>query len=123
MNFKLMVALSVVIFISACSKESPAPVAQKTIPELASIQLSVQTTTQEVKYDGVIEAINQATVSAQTSGRIVEIPVDVGDYVAKGDLIMRFTDTEQKARVASAQRNLPKLKRSTRACRKCSRKN
>ncbi len=94
---------STLIVLSACSKESSAPAAPKKIPELASIQLQPQTTAQEVKYDGVIEAINQATVSAQTSGRIVEIPVDVGDYVAKGDLIIRFTDTEQKARTASAQ--------------------
>ncbi|MDO8346192.1 MAG: efflux RND transporter periplasmic adaptor subunit [Cellvibrio sp.] len=102
-NFKLMATLSAVIFLSACSKDSPTPAAPKKIPELASIQLSLQTTAQEVKYDGMIEAINQATVSAQTSGRIVEIPVDVGDLVAKGDLIIRFTDTEQKARAASAK--------------------
>lgn len=103
MNLKLIIALSGAIFLSACSKEPTETAAPKKIPELASIQVSEQTTAQEVKYDGVIEAINQATVSAQTSGRIVEIPVDVGDYVAKGDLIIRFTDTEQKARAASAQ--------------------
>ncbi len=102
-NFTLILALTGVIFLSACSKDSPPPAAPKKIPELANIQLSLQTTAQEVKYDGVIEAINQATVSAQTSGRIVEIPVDVGDYVTKGDLIIRFTDTEQKARAASAK--------------------
>lgn len=101
--FTLILALASVSFLSACSKNSPSPAAQKKIPELASFQLRLQTTAQEVKYDGVIEAINQATVSAQTSGRIVEIPVDVGDYVAKGDLIIRFTDTEQKARAASAK--------------------
>jgi RND family efflux transporter MFP subunit len=103
MNFTLILALTGIIFLSACSKDSPSPAAPKKTPELTNIQLSLQTTAQEVKYDGVIEAINQATVSAQTSGRIVEIPVDVGDYVAKGDLIIRFTDTEQKARAASAK--------------------
>ena len=103
MNFTLILALIGAIFLSACSKEPSVTAAPKKIPELASIQLQLQTTAQEVKYDGVIEAINQATVSAQTSGRIVEIPVDVGDYVAKGDLIIRFTDTEQQARAASAK--------------------
>lgn len=103
MNIKFFTVLSTIVFLSACSKESPTPAATKKIPELASIQLQPQTTAQEVKYDGVIEAINQATVSAQTAGRIVEIPVDVGDYVAKGDLIIRFTNTEQKARATSAQ--------------------
>lgn len=103
MNMKFLTILTTIIFLSACGKDSPAPAAQKKMLELASIQLQPQTTAQEVKYDGVIEALNQATVSAQTSGRILEIPVDVGDYVAKGNLIIRFTDTEQKARAASAK--------------------
>jgi len=51
---------STLIVLSACSKESSAPAAPKKIPELASIQLQPQTNAQEVKYDGVIEAINQA---------------------------------------------------------------
>lgn len=103
MNSKLLAMIGAVMLLSACSKEAPAPAAVIALPELASIRLQPQMSQKTVQYDGVIEAINQATVSAQTSGRIVEIPVDVGDFVAKGDLIIRFTDTEQKARAASAQ--------------------
>ncbi|WP_331346529.1 efflux RND transporter periplasmic adaptor subunit [Cellvibrio sp. UBA7661] len=103
MNSKFLAMIAAVMLLSACSKESPVPAAATNIPELERLTLQAQISPQTVKYDGVIEAINQATVSAQTSGRIVEIPVDVGDFVAKGDLIIRFTDTEQKARAASAQ--------------------
>jgi len=53
--------------------------------------------------DGRVEAVNQATVSAQTSGRIAELPFDVNDYVEAGDVLMRFTDTEQKAALARAE--------------------
>jgi RND family efflux transporter MFP subunit len=53
--------------------------------------------------DGRVEAVNQATVSAQTSGRIAELPFDVNDYVESGDVLMRFTDTEQKAALARAE--------------------
>ena len=53
-------------------------------------------------WDGRIEAVNQATVSAQTSGRIAALPFDVNDYVAAGDVVMRFTDTEQKAALSRA---------------------
>lgn len=53
--------------------------------------------------DGRIEAVNQATVSAQTSGRIAELPFDVNDFVDKGAVIMRFTDTEQRAALERAQ--------------------
>lgn len=59
--------------------------------------------TRETEFDGVIQAVNQAVVSAQTSGRIVALPFDVGDYVAKGDVIASFTDTEQQAAVAAAR--------------------
>lgn len=54
-------------------------------------------------WDGRVEAVNQATVSAQTSGRVAELPFDVNDYVDAGDIVMRFTDTEQKAALARAE--------------------
>lgn len=54
-------------------------------------------------WDGRVEAVNQATVSAQTSGRIAELPFDVNDYVDAGDVVMRFTDTEQKAALTRAE--------------------
>jgi RND family efflux transporter MFP subunit len=57
-------------------------------------------------FDGTLEAVNQSTVSAQTSGRIIELPFDVNDYVDKGEVIVRFRDTEQRARVEAAQSNL-----------------
>ena len=54
-------------------------------------------------WDGRIEAINQGTVSAQTSGRVAELPYDVNDFVDAGAVIMRFTDTEQRAALNRAQ--------------------
>jgi RND family efflux transporter MFP subunit len=54
-------------------------------------------------WDGTVEAINQATVSAQTSGRVAEIVYDIDDFVEAGAVIMRFTDTEQRAALSSAE--------------------
>lgn len=73
------------------------------LPELTLASVSTQHIVQEQVFDGVLEAINQSTVSAQTSGRILSINVDVGDKVNKGDLLVAITDTEQQARVNSAQ--------------------
>lgn len=50
-----------------------------------------------------VEAVAQATVSAQTSGRIVELPFDVNDVVPQGAVIVRFTDVEQRARFNQAE--------------------
>lgn len=51
----------------------------------------------ERHFDGRVEAVNQATVSAQTGGRIAEIFHDVDDYVEAGSPIIRFTNVEQRA--------------------------
>ena len=67
--------------------------------------------------DATIEAVHQATVSAQTAGRINEIAVDVDDYVSKGEVIIRLRDKEQraaynaaKARFEEAQAEFKRLK-------------
>lgn len=106
MHTRLLITL-LTLALGACSKQPPAPLSERTAPaELAALPrqtLSLTPVADEVQLDGVIEALNQATVSAQTSGRVVELPVDVGDSVKKGDLILRLTAVEQKARAASAQ--------------------
>ena len=57
-------------------------------------------------YDGTVEAVNQATMSAQTSGRIAEVYYDVDDYVEPGEPIVRFTDTEQQEALRRAEATL-----------------
>ncbi len=57
-------------------------------------------------YDGTVEAVNQATLSAQTSGRIAEVYYDVDDQVEAGAPIVRFTDVEQQSSLRAAQATL-----------------
>jgi RND family efflux transporter MFP subunit len=59
-------------------------------------------TVHEQVLDGRVEAVHQATVSAQTSGRIVELMYDVDDFVEEGAVIARLRDTEQRARLNQA---------------------
>jgi RND family efflux transporter MFP subunit len=54
-------------------------------------------------WDGTVEAVNRATVSAQTSGRVAEILYDVNDFVEAGATIMRFTSVEQQAALRQAR--------------------
>lgn len=81
------------------------------LPTQAAVPFETATATytdaaRERVWDGRVEAVNQATVSAQTSGRIAELPFDVNDYVEAGDILMRFTDTEQKAALARTEATL-----------------
>ena len=66
------------------------------------IQVSPQSEPVWLELPALVEAVNQSTISAQTSGRITELPYDVNDYVPQGAVVVRFTDTEQKARVEQA---------------------
>lgn len=61
-------------------------------------------------FQGQVEAIQYATVSAQTNGRVAEIYYDVDDFVAAGDVIIEFTNTEQKQAVQRARANLEAAK-------------
>ena len=53
--------------------------------------------------DGTVEAVNQATVSAQTSGRVAEILYDVNDVVPAGAVIIRLKGIEQRAGLQAAE--------------------
>jgi len=70
---------------------------------LETAEAKLQTLSREFRLDGVVEAINQATVSAQTGGSIKEILVDVDDYVEKGAVIIRLKDVSQQAQLKKAQ--------------------
>ena len=70
--------------------------------------LSVTPTTVPVYFDleATLEAVNQSTVSAQTSGAITEIFVDVNDTVPAGTLLLRIDDTQQQAELEHANASL-----------------
>ncbi len=55
--------------------------------------------------ESVVEAVQQATVGSQVAGRILEVKVDAGQQVAKGELLMRIDAREaaEAARAADAQ--------------------
>lgn len=64
----------------------------------------------EFVADAVIEAVHQATLAAETTGRIKQIFFDVDDVVEKGAMLLRFTDKEQQADVARAEAQLNEAK-------------
>lgn len=90
------------VLVTGCSpKEKSA-----SIPPASQLQVQIMALEKaplERVVDGTIEAINQATVSAQTSGRITEIFYDVNDFVPAGALIMTLRATEQRAGMQQAQ--------------------
>jgi RND family efflux transporter MFP subunit len=94
--------LAAATLLVACSDSPQSPSgagAQGAAAGLATAVVQPARFARETAFDGAVEALNQSTVAAQTSGRVVELPYDVGDYVEKGAVIVRFTATEQRARL------------------------
>jgi RND family efflux transporter MFP subunit len=91
--------LAAVLFLTATNVSAEEAPFETTVAEMARAPL-------ERVYDGTVEAVNKATMSAQTSGRIAELFYDVDDYVEPGDPIVRFTDIEQQAALQQAKANL-----------------
>ncbi|MBE2294602.1 MAG: biotin/lipoyl-binding protein, partial [Phycisphaerales bacterium] len=88
--------LSIIALKTSASTPLPFPIVtaqQQTLPE-------------EQVLNGVVEAVNQSTVSAQTAGRVEEIMVDVNDFVPQGTPIIRIRNIEQRAGLEQAQANL-----------------
>ncbi len=75
-------------------------------PPFPVAEVQRQTLPDEQILDGVVEAVNQSTVSAQTAGRVEEIMVDVNDVVSRGAPIIRIRNIEQRAGLEQAQANL-----------------
>jgi RND family efflux transporter MFP subunit len=65
-----------------------------------------RTLPREYRLDGIVEAVNRTTVSAQTQGQVQEILFDVEDFVEKDMIVARLKDTEHRARVAQAAADL-----------------
>jgi len=92
-NYGILILFSL-YFLSASAASADAlataTVLEKTYPEIRDV-------------DASIEAVQQATVSAQVSGRITEINFDVDDYVKQGQVIIRLRDIQQKAAYDAAK--------------------
>ena len=95
--------LSILFMLSVSLVLAPASNASEHTSELETASATVETLSREFRLDGVVEAVNRATVSAQTRGSIQEILVDVDDYVEKGDVIIRLKDTSQQAQLKKAK--------------------
>jgi RND family efflux transporter MFP subunit len=74
--------------------------------ELDTVTVVKREALREFWLDGVVEAINQTTLSAQTRGQVKEILFDVDDYVEKGQVVVQLKATEQRAGLDQARADL-----------------
>ena len=89
-GFRFLAPVLFALGLSACGDATvPADKTNVNTDGIAVIKLTDATTGNTRQWDGVVEAVNQATLSAQTSGRVAELLVDVNDLVKTGQVLAR----------------------------------
>lgn len=91
--------------LAACGSSQQA-VPQATVEGLDTLVVPAGDAAAGRAWDGVIEAVREATLTAQTQGRVAEVRHDVDDRVAAGELLVQLTAIEQQARVDAARAQL-----------------
>jgi RND family efflux transporter MFP subunit len=93
------------LWLAACSHEPQPPVAAP-VPQLDTLTVSAGDQAGGLAWDGVVQAVEQAMLSAQTAGRVAALPADVDQRVARGEMLLRLTGEEQAAAVDTARAQL-----------------
>lgn len=65
--------------------------------EIQTVTATLTNIDQKIVLDAKVEAINQTTLAAQTSGQIAEILFDAGDSVTAGSVLLKLKDQNQQS--------------------------
>ncbi len=74
--------------------------------EVETSKVRLKTITQLVSATGTIEPVTEVKISPSVSGEIIDLPVQEGDYVHKGDLLLQIKPDLYKASIDQLQANL-----------------
>lgn len=99
---KAIAALAGALLVAACGAREPAPRAAST-QVLASAPVELRDVELTLSAEALVEAVHQSTVSSQISGRIVDLPFDVGDHVQKGQVIARIDERAAAQALAASE--------------------
>ena len=105
MSSRPWLPLLLVAALAACGREEPAAPAAR-IEGLQTFQVKTADAVGGRAWEGVVEAVQEATLSAQTNGRVVAVVRDVNDRVAAGDVLVRLSAVEQQSGVDAARAQL-----------------
>src|SRR3970282_1493495 len=113
---KWFAPLLALLLLPACGKDS-APVKPPAVAELKTAQVEWREVDLTYSSEALIEAVRQSTVAAQISGRIVDIRFDIGDYVKKGEVIVRIDERAATQAVAASRAQVQEAQTALRNAR------
>ncbi len=78
--------------------------------EVETAKVRLKNITQLVSATGTIEPVVEVKISPSVSGEIINLPVEEGDYVHKGDLLLQIKPDLYQASIDQLQANLLAMK-------------
>ncbi|MGN6150584.1 MAG: efflux RND transporter periplasmic adaptor subunit, partial [Lysobacteraceae bacterium] len=102
---RVALASALALALSACGGDDAAR-ATAPLPKLDTLVVAADAATGGQTWDGTVEAVREAVLSAQTGGRVTAVDADVNDRVAAGQVLLRLTVVEQQAGVDAARAQL-----------------
>jgi RND family efflux transporter MFP subunit len=90
---------------------------------LATVVVGMNAVADAVVVEGRVEAVVQATVAARVPGRILEVRVDAGQRVNRGDILMRLDAREATEAAAAARAGAIEAKANFERTRQLQREN
>ncbi|GAA5219915.1 efflux RND transporter periplasmic adaptor subunit [Membranihabitans marinus] len=107
MNYRYFLAIVFMATIFSCNQEEKSPqTLEKTIPNVEVEKVSAYTGLQSLQYSGLVEAKQVTPLSFKTPGTIVDILVEEGQYVKKGQLLAKLDDTDAQNSYALSSQQL-----------------
>ncbi len=109
----VLFAFFFLLSVSGCSEHAETPVAAN-LPT-ARVQVETLTLSEvpfQVEVAGTLRAVEQALISSRVSGQVVEVPVETGSSVKKGDLLVRISAAEISAQVLGAEARRAQARRN-----------
>ena len=89
-----VVLASLAILIAGCNHEAPRPSVVVSVPEVTAAKPERRTLALSTTQPGRIEAFERTPLFAKVAGYVEEVRVDIGDAVAKGDVLVRISVPE-----------------------------
>lgn len=100
--------LPVLLAISACRQEPP-PLPER-IRAIKTITVSEQASGKIREFSGVVEAADRSSIGFEVSGNVSEVRVDVGDRIAKGQVLAVLDQHTFHINVKAAEAELGRAK-------------
>jgi RND family efflux transporter MFP subunit len=90
-------AASVALSVAGCSKAPTQSVKAASKPiSVYVVPVSVRQVQRSVEAVGTLFPYEEVTVSSEIEGRALEVPIDLGDRVTQGQILVRVADEEQR---------------------------